>query len=97
MARFHVDPEKLADAVRQMQDFHTALVEAVAEADSLMARVDQTWDGEAASTGQDGYRRLHAGAEQMREALGQLKKFLGNAHKGYVSAISGNSQMWGVQ
>lgn len=97
MARFQVDPAKLAAAVTQMQDFHTVVAASVEQAESAMARVGQSWDGDAADAGRDAYRRLHAGAEQMRQALGQLKGFLHGAHEGYVQAIAGNSQMWGVE
>ncbi|MEZ0364205.1 WXG100 family type VII secretion target [Mycobacterium sp. pUA109] len=96
MSKFAVDPEKLAAAVTQMGDFHKVVAASVADAQSLMARLSHSWEGEAAAAGQDAHRRLHAGAEQMGEALGQLQRFLDNAHDGYKRAITGNSQMWGV-
>lgn len=97
MARFAVDPPKLAAAVTQMEQFYKSVEAAVASAESAMGRLGQCWEGEAAVTGQEAYQRLHAGAEQMRQALGQLKGFLDNAHTGYTTAITQNSQMWGVE
>ena len=97
MAKFTVDPPKLAEAVTQMEHFHKAVELAVTTAESAMSQVGQSWQGEAATTGQEAYRRLHVGAEQMRQALGQLKGFLDNAHTGYTTAITQNSQMWGVE
>ncbi|OHU90863.1 hypothetical protein BKN37_25460 [Mycobacterium talmoniae] len=80
-----------------MTGFHKVVAASVEEAQSVMARLAPSWEGEAATAAREAHRELHAGAQQMEEALGQLKRFLDNAHQGYERAIAGNSRMWGVE
>lgn len=96
MGKFAVEPTALAAAVHRMEGFHAEVDEAVQMAASVMARLDESFEGEAASAAQEAHHQLSTGAKQVREAVAQLARFLDIAQKGYTAAISGNSQMWGV-
>lgn len=96
MAKFGVDPDKLAAAVTEMEACHRTAQESVHQAEVTMNQLKESWGGEAAVAAQDAHRKVQDGAEQMRQALVALKDFLNAARTGYAAAIKGNSEMWGV-
>ena len=70
---FSVDPEALADAVQHMGEFMRHTESLVAEIDSLVTHLHQTWSGEAAAAHAEAHRHWSRGEATMREALQQLK------------------------
>jgi WXG100 family type VII secretion target len=91
---FTVDTDALADAVQRMREYiqHTAGV--VAEANSLMAHLHETWSGLAATAHAEAQRKWQRGDEMLREALGQLETTGRTAHQNYTQAVATNMKMW---
>jgi WXG100 family type VII secretion target len=91
---FSVDPETLADAMQRMGDFMRHTESVVAEIDSLVTRLHQTWSGEAAAAHAEAHRHWSQGEATMREALKALKTAGTTAHQNYTHAIAANVAMW---
>ena len=70
---FSVDPEALADATQRMGEFMRHTESVVAEIDSLVTHLHQTWSGEAAAAHAEAHRHWSQGEATMREALQQLQ------------------------
>ena len=66
---FSVDPEALADAIQRMGEFMRHTESVVAEIDSLVTHLHQTWSGEAAAAHAEAHRHWSQGEATMREAL----------------------------
>jgi hypothetical protein len=62
---FSVDPEALADAMHRMGEFMQHTESVVAEIDSLVTHLHQTWSGEAATAHAEAHRHWSQG-----EAIG---------------------------
>lgn len=91
---FNVDPETLADAVQRMAEFMRHTESVVAEIDSLVTHLHQTWSGEAAAAHAEAHRHWAHGEATMREALKQLKTAGSTAHHNYTGVMAANSAMW---
>jgi WXG100 family type VII secretion target len=91
---FTVDTDALAQAAERMREYiqHTASV--VAEANSLMAHLHETWTGLAATAHAEAQRKWERGDLMMREALGQLETAGRTAHQNYTQAADTNMKMW---
>ncbi len=91
---FSVNPEALADAVQRMDEYVQHTESMMAEIDSLVTHLHQTWSGQAAEAHAEAHRHWSHGEATMREALNQLKTAGGNAHHNYTQAMATNSAMW---
>jgi WXG100 family type VII secretion target len=91
---FRVDPEALADAMQRMGEFVRHTESLVAEIDSLVTHLHQTWSGEAAAAHAEAHRHWAHGEATMREALKQLKTAGSTAHHNYTGVMAANSAMW---
>ncbi|OHT86537.1 WXG100 family type VII secretion target [Mycobacteroides saopaulense] len=97
MSKFRVDPAKLGESVTAMEDFHRSVADLRTQAEAVMRRLDKSWDSEAADRGQQFFKQIDTGTEQMGTSLEQLKTFLDNCRQNYQRAIDGNKKMWEVQ
>jgi WXG100 family type VII secretion target len=91
---FSVDPEALADAVQRMGEYVRHTESIVAEIDSLVTHLHQTWSGQAAAAHAEAHRHWSHGEATMRDALNRLKTGGGAAHHNYTQAMATNSAMW---
>jgi WXG100 family type VII secretion target len=91
---FSVDPEALADAIQRMGEFMRHTESVVAEIDSLVTHLHQTWSGKAAAAHAEAHRHWSQGEATMREALTQLKAAGGTAHHNYTGVMTANTAMW---
>lgn len=91
---FSVDPEALIDAMHRMGEFAHHTESLVAEIDSLVAHLHQTWSGRTAAAHAEAHRHWQRGEAMMREALAQLKTAGTAAHHNYTHAMATNLTMW---
>ena len=91
---FSVDPEALADALQLMNEFARHTESVVAEVDSLVTNLHQTWTGLAATAHAEAHRHWSNGEAMMREALTQLQTAGTTAHHNYTHAMQTNQTMW---
>jgi WXG100 family type VII secretion target len=91
---FSVDPDSLADAVQRMGEYVRHAESIVAEIDSLVTHLHQTWSGQAAAAHAEAHRHWSRGEATMRDALTRLKTAGGGAHHNYTQAMATNSAMW---
>ncbi|MFZ0715137.1 WXG100 family type VII secretion target [Mycobacterium sp.] len=91
---FSVDPQALADAMQRMGEFMRHTESLVAEIDSLVTHLHQTWSGEAAAAHAEAHRHWALGEATMREALTQLKTAGNTAHHNYTHTMAANVAMW---
>jgi WXG100 family type VII secretion target len=91
---FSVDPDALVDAIQRMAEFMRHTESVVAEIDSLVTHLHQTWSGEAAAAHAEAHRLWSDGEATMREALKTLKTAGSTAHHNYTHAMAANAAMW---
>lgn len=91
---FSVDPEALADAIQRMGEFMRHTESVVAEIDSLVTHLHQTWSGKAAAAHAEAHRHWSQGEATMREALKLLKTAGSTAHHNYTGVMTANTAMW---
>jgi WXG100 family type VII secretion target len=91
---FSVDPEALADELQLMSEFARYTESVVAEIDSLVTNLHETWTGPAAAAHAEAHRHWSHGEKMMREALEQLKTAGSTAHHNYTHAMQTNLTMW---
>lgn len=91
---FSVDPDALADALQRMGEFVQHTESVVAEVNSLIAQLHQTWSGEAAAAHAEAHRHWSHGEATMREALTHLKTAGSVAQHNYTGAMAANMSLW---
>ena len=91
---FTVDTDALAEAVQRMRDYIQHSASVVAEANSLMAHLHETWSGVAATAHAEAQRRWERGDSMLRDALGQLETAGRTAQQNYTQAADTNLKMW---
>ena len=91
---FSVDPDALADALQRVRDFVQHTENVVAEVNSLVAQLHQTWSGQAATAHAEAHRHWSHGEATMREALTHLKSAGTVAQRNYTGAIAANRSLW---
>jgi WXG100 family type VII secretion target len=91
---FSVDPEALADALQRMGEFVRHTESVIAEINSLVSHLHETWSGQAATAHAEAHRHWSRGEATMREALAQLKTAGTTAHHNYTDAMTANMAMW---
>jgi len=70
---FSVDPDVLVDALQRMREFIQHTEKVVAEVNSLVTQLHETWSGQAATAHAEAHRHWSHGEATMREALTHLQ------------------------
>ncbi|MGL4305887.1 MAG: WXG100 family type VII secretion target [Mycobacteriaceae bacterium] len=91
---FHIDPSGLNDAVALMESFDHRVTELLHRIDATIAELHISWEGEAATAHNHAHQRWVRGAQDMREALTQLRDTGTGAHHNYTSSSVVNTRMW---
>lgn len=91
---FSVDPEALADALQRMGEFVRHTESVIAEINSLVSHLHESWSGQAAAAHAEAHRHWSSGEATMREALAQLTTAGITAHHNYTGATAANLTMW---
>jgi WXG100 family type VII secretion target len=91
---FSVDPDALAEALERMREFVQHTESVVAEVNSLVAQLHQTWSGQAAAAHAEAHRHWSHGEATMREALSHLKAVGTVAQQNYAGAMAANMSLW---
>ena len=84
---FRVDPQALADAVRQMTEFQRYAEHMLTEIDSLVTNLHTTWTGRGAAAHDEAHRHWARGEAMMRQALAHLRTSGATAHRNYTGAM----------
>jgi WXG100 family type VII secretion target len=95
MAGFTVDLEALLAGVDQMTAFHSNLEQQLASVQASVAALGAAWHGDAAAAQDAAQQQWNDGAQQLREALAQLRDIAEQAHSNYSNAAATNTRMWG--
>ncbi|BDX32213.1 hypothetical protein TUM20985_27600 [Mycobacterium antarcticum] len=95
MAAFSVDLEALLAGVDQMSAFHSTLEQTLASVRASVTALGMTWHGDAASAQESAQQQWDDSAQQLGEALAQLRDLAEQAHSNYSNAASTNTRMWG--
>jgi WXG100 family type VII secretion target len=94
IAGFSVDLEELLAGVDQMSAFHSSLEQKLASVQSSVSALGSTWHGDAAAAQDAAQQQWNDGAQQLREALAQLRDIAEHAHANYSNAAATNTRMW---
>lgn len=92
--RYSVDLDRLESVTDDMAAFERTLVRHLADLDRLIASLHETWVGDAAEAQRQAHERWRRGAEEMREALVQMRQAALDAHQNYSSAVNANQATW---
>ena len=95
MAGFSVDLEALLAGVDHMSAFHSNLEQKLASVRSSVSALDLTWHGDAAAAQESAQQQWNDGAQQLQEALAQLRDIAEQAQSNYSNAVATNTRMWG--
>jgi WXG100 family type VII secretion target len=94
MAGFRVDPEALLAAADRMSEFDQRVEANLARVTATVEQLDASWYGDAGQSERVAQDRWNKGAEEMREALAQLRDIAERAHANYSGAIQLTARMW---
>jgi WXG100 family type VII secretion target len=93
--KFKVDLEGLMAKVARMQEVGERAEQGCQEVEAKVAQLHQSWTGDAADSHRGEHEQWKQGAQEMREALAELKKLAQKAHGDYTNAVETNKKMWG--
>ncbi|MGL6236880.1 MAG: WXG100 family type VII secretion target [Segniliparus sp.] len=93
--KFKIDLEGLLAKVARMQEIGQRAEEACAEIDAKVSALHQTWTGGAADAHRGEHEQWKQGAQEMHDALKELKSLAEKAHGDYSRAVETNTKMWG--
>lgn len=96
MAMLLVEFGQLQAAVDHMARFGQQVEACLHDVDQTMAALRATWHGDASASQADAQARWDEGADQMNEALAQLRAIAQQAHRNYNNAVMQNKAMWEV-
>jgi WXG100 family type VII secretion target len=91
---FGVDTDELMALVTRIAAFEQRIEAMVVDVDSQVSSLRASWHGSAAAAQADAHRRWAEGAQQMREALEELRRAGKKAHQNYTGAAQANLTMW---
>lgn len=94
MPKYAVNLEGLNELIGRLGDFSEQIEQWLEDLDQRIARLQSSWDGEAAAAQQQAHDEWIAGARQMNEALVDLRASAETAHTNYTSALAANQKMW---
>lgn len=78
-----------------MSSFHAHLETMLASVRLSVQTLGLGWHGDAASAQEAAQQQWDDGAQQLREALAQLRDIAEQAHSNYSDAVAMNTRMWG--
>jgi WXG100 family type VII secretion target len=93
--RYTVDVEQLADWADDLKSFDGNCEQIISDVDALVKLLHLHWEGQAASAHAENHARWVRDLEVMREAVADIQKGAGRAHKNYETIVSTNQRMWG--
>jgi WXG100 family type VII secretion target len=85
----------LLAGVDQMSAFHSNLEQQLASVRSSVTALGASWHGDAAWAQDAAQQQWEDGAQQLRDALAQLRDIAEEAHSNYSNAVATNTRMWG--
>ncbi len=91
--RYRVELEELLAFVDRLQAFESHAEAIATRVDDQVAALHNTWSGDAAEAHRARHQEWMAGANQMRDALAQLRAATHNAHRNYTDAAALNLAM----
>jgi len=92
--RFKVDLDAVADFAADLRSYSAAVEQALADAQSQVARLHAEWSGSAADAHAAGHARWHRDTEAVRTALNDIQQIVSTAHANYSEAVTVNRGMW---
>lgn len=93
--KFTINTDQLADIVGDMAKFDSDAESVCNDAEQTVARLHQSWTGEAADAQRAAHERWTKGASEMRSAVADLRKAGDTAYANYTDAVRANQGMWG--
>lgn len=94
MKRYRVDLDELLSFVDRLKAFDDRADELTVAVDRLVKELHMTWAGGAADAHQSSHDEWMQAAQQMREAVTELKDAADKAHKNYTEVVEINTAMW---
>lgn len=91
-----VEFARLQAAIDHMAQYQQDVAACLQDVDQTMKRLRATWHGDASESQADAQARWDEGADQMNNALDQLRKIAQQAHANYNDAVKQNKAMWGM-
>ena len=91
-----VEFAQLQAAIDHMARYQQDVKACLEDIDQTMKRLRATWHGGASESQADAQARWDGGADQMTNALDQLRKIAQQAHENYNDAVTQNKAMWGM-
>ena len=89
-----MNTDELMALVTRIADFEQRIEAMVADVETQVASLHATWQGTAGIAQADAHRRWTEGAQEMREALQELRQAGKKAHQNYTGAATANLTMW---
>ncbi|KUI23925.1 hypothetical protein AU196_02275 [Mycobacterium sp. IS-1742] len=85
---------QMQSAIDHMRDFERDVAECLEDVNGTMAALRATWHGDASDAQAQAQQQWEDGAEQMKQALSQLKTIAEMARRNYADAVDKNGRMW---
>ncbi|BCI52142.1 ESAT-6-like protein [Mycolicibacterium litorale] len=94
MTQLVVSFTQMQSAIDHMREFDRDVAECLEDVDRTMAALRMTWHGEASDSQARAQQQWEDGAEQMKQALSQLKNIAETARRNYADTVEKNGRMW---
>ncbi len=94
MTQYAVNLEELDHVVGRAGTLTQQVDTWLRDLDAMLSRLQERWSGEAATAQLEAHKQWAHGAQQMRDALDELRLSAQAAHTNYSSALSANREMW---
>ncbi len=91
---FSVDPDDLDLMVADVEKCERALERLTTDLERQIARLHETWEGQAAAAQREAQEEWNTGLLAMRQALADLRAAARLAHGNYTRATATNVTMW---
>lgn len=91
--RYQVELDELLAFVDRLQAFESHARSIATRVDEQVAALHSSWSRNAAEAHLTRHQEWMAGADQMREALAELRAAAHNAHRNYIDAAQRNVEM----
>ncbi|MFF2045516.1 WXG100 family type VII secretion target [Kitasatospora sp. NPDC058170] len=93
----HLDSGVLQEHEDELTAIAGRLAALTAELDQGLARLAESWEGEAAYQFRQRFAAWQAGSAELRAALERLRAVVVQAQQNYRTARDANDRMWGVR
>jgi WXG100 family type VII secretion target len=94
MTDFVVDLDELQATVGQLTGLEQTVQSQLDRLQQTMARLQQTWSGQAAAAQKTAHDEWTASAHEMHAALTRMREAAEHAHGCYTAAAHANAKMW---